>query len=72
MPKNRIVKFRVSNDQYERISNNKQSKGYVTLASYLRDLALDKNFEVESRIFENNRLIKEILSILKDGTKPRK
>lgn len=67
MPKNRIIKFRVSNQQYERILNNKEVYGHVTMASYLRSLALERNIVIENKIIENNRLIKEILDIIKDG-----
>lgn len=70
MPKNRIVKFRVSSQQYEKILNNKQSRGYVTIASFLRDLALEKNFFIEEKLIENNRIVKETLELLKNG-KPR-
>lgn len=71
MPKNRIVKFRVSSQQYEQILNNKQVRGYVTIASFLRDLALEKNFFIEEKLIENNRIVKEIAELVKNGKEPR-
>ena len=71
MPKNRIVKFRVSSQQYEKILNNKQVRGYVTIASFLRDLALEKNFFIEEKLIENNKMTKEILDLLKNGKEPK-
>jgi len=67
MPKNRIINFRVTNEQYERIKNNTNAYGYITMASYLRYLALEKSMLIDNKIIENNRLIKEILGILKNG-----
>lgn len=61
MPKNKIIKFRVSTDQFERILNNKNNKGYVTIASFLRDLALQDYLAIEYKILENNKMLKELL-----------
>ena len=47
MPKNDIVKFRVSRDQLERIRSNAELRGYRTVSSYLRHLALHQNLERE-------------------------
>lgn len=67
MPKNRIINFRVTSNQYESILNNKEAHGYPTITSYLISLALEKNILVDTKIMENNKMIKEILNLLKNG-----
>jgi len=61
----RDLRIRVSKDQYDRIINNMQSKNYKTLAHYVRDMSLGKGLFSENIILENNKLLKEILQILK-------
>lgn len=70
-PKNRIIIFRVTNDQFERILNNKTAYGHITIASYLRYLALEKSFFIDSKIVETNKLVKEILGKLDSGREKR-
>jgi len=41
MIKTHIIKFRVSDDQCQRIKNAADRRGYKTLSAYLRKLALD-------------------------------
>ncbi len=67
MPSNRIIKFRVTRDQYEKILFNTENYGHTTISSYLRSLALERNIVIENKIIENNKLIKEILEALKNG-----
>lgn len=57
MPKNHIIKFVVSKEQKEKILNNARINGYVTISSYLRNLAL------------NHNLIVKMYDILKNGTR---
>ncbi len=64
MPRNHLCKFRVSEAQLERIRADALSKGYVSIASYLRDLALEKSKIVEDQIHETNQIVKEILEKL--------
>ena len=55
-----MILFRVSQTQYERILNNAQAKGHKTLASYLRNLALEKDILFEQRFLEMYRIIKKV------------
>lgn len=61
MPKNKMLRIRVTNDQFERIKNNTDVYGYSTISSYIRSLSLERNLLIENKIIENNKLIKEIL-----------
>lgn len=61
MAKTHLIKFRVSSIQFEKIRAEADSKGYVSLASYLRDLALNRNRFIETKIIETNQLVKRIL-----------
>lgn len=64
MPKNHILKFRITKNQLEQIRNEAQAKGYVAVASYLRDLALKRSGFIESKIVETNENVKKILGAL--------
>ena len=57
---NYCVKIMVSEAQSKRIKDNAQVKGYPTVASYLRSLALEKDMFIEGKILENNKMLKEI------------
>lgn len=64
-PKLRIVVFRVTTPQYERIITTSRAKGYIRLADYLRFLALDKGALVEHKILENNKLLHKLKEFFK-------
>ncbi|MFC1723613.1 hypothetical protein ACFL0V_05725 [Nanoarchaeota archaeon] len=57
MAKTKMILFRVTQNQYERIQNNAQAKGHKTMASYLRDLALNKDMVFEKRFTEMYKII---------------
>ena len=65
MARNHTCKFKVSNAQLERIRANALAKGYVRIAPYLRDLALEKSKIVEDQICETHELAKKIWEALK-------
>jgi hypothetical protein len=52
MAKTRMILFRVTPTQYERILNNASAKGHKTMAGYLRYLALNKDMVFEKRFNE--------------------
>ena len=52
MAKTKMVLFRVTASQYERICNNAQAKGHKTLASYLREISLSKDMVFERQFKE--------------------
>lgn len=65
MPNNRLCRFKVSNEQYCKIKQDAAEKGYLKLAPYLRDLALNKNPFLEFKTIETNQLVKKILEVLR-------
>lgn len=60
MVRNHTFRFRVTKTQFERIKSQAEAKGHVNIASYLRDLALQRNDLIESKIIETNELVKQI------------
>lgn len=64
MANNHTCKFRVSRAQFEQIQQDAQAKGYVRIAPYLRDLALEKNRFIESKILETHQMVQKILEVL--------
>ena len=60
MARNHLCKFRVSEAQLERIRADALAKGYVSIASYLRDLALERSHIVENQIQETNQIVNKI------------
>ena len=64
MAKNHILKFRVSKWQRERIEEEARVRGYVSIAAYLRDLALGSRL-IDTKIIESNKISKELLEEMK-------
>ena len=62
MAKTRFIQFRVNKDQYEKIKLNASARGYASMSSYLRDLALSKDL-----IFE--RKLNEMYDVIVKGNK---
>ena len=48
----RSIQIRLKKDQYERIKLNCQNKGFTSLSSYLRHVALDQDFILQQKLFE--------------------
>ena len=48
----RAVQVRLTKDQHERLKNYAEMKGFSSLASYIRYVALDQDFIVRQKIFE--------------------
>ncbi len=65
----RDLRIRLSKDQYERIMNNLHAKNYKTISQYVRDIALGKGLLTENIILETNKMVKEILEIIKNQPK---
>jgi hypothetical protein len=55
MPKNNLIKFLVDVEQYDRIKRNSSAKGFKTISSYLRDLALNKDRRFEELLVDIHR-----------------
>ena len=47
--KTRYIQVRVSPEQYERIRNSAQAKGFKTVSSFIRNNLLEKDFLFEQR-----------------------
>lgn len=60
MTANNIVKVLVTKSQKERILQNANIKGYKTVSSYIRDLALNKNQFFEDKLKEIIRKIETV------------
>ena len=67
MVQNHTFRFRITKSQFEQIKQDAKSKGYVTVASYLRDLALKRNNLIEEKILETNIMVKNIQQRLHHG-----
>lgn len=61
MVKTKLLQIRLSANEYERIRNNTHAKGYSTIASYLRAVALEKDLFTETKIAEIHQMMKQIL-----------
>lgn len=49
MGKTRLIQFRVSRIEHERIYNNARAKGFMTISGYLRHLALNRDLIFEKK-----------------------
>jgi len=46
------IQIKLKRDQYERIKNDSQIKGFNSMSAYLRYLALNQNFILQGKISE--------------------
>lgn len=65
MCNSRIIQFRVSETQYQRIQNRKQAMGYLQLSVFLRDLLLRDDLATYVLIKEIHNKI--VLGSVKNG-----
>jgi len=69
------LQIRLSKGQKERIQNKAQSKGFKTISSYIRHLALEKGLLQEQKFEEIYKTFKKLKHILKSketGLNPEK
>lgn len=52
MVMNRTIQVRMTKDQYERIRNNTELKGFHSMSAFMRFAALERDFIVEQKIIE--------------------
>ena len=60
MTSNNVIKVLVTKNQKERILTNVNIKGYKTVSSYIRDLALNRNQFFEDKLKEIIRKIEKV------------
>jgi len=61
MPKNHVLKIRISREQRERIETAARRMGYLALAPYVRDRLLGKEPSWEARLLEIDRNVRQLL-----------
>ena len=49
MRKNKRIHFRITTQQYERLKNIAEAKGFITVSEYLRYSALERDLEYEEK-----------------------
>ena len=64
--RNTQLHIRVTREEYERILENCETKGYSTLADYVRYQALEKDKDIEERIVQIHKNLVKVLQILKE------
>lgn len=57
MNKTRSIQFRVTRQQFERIKNNANAKGYLNVSAYIRELALNKDQFIENKIMDIHAIL---------------
>lgn len=65
MPRNHVVKFRVSENEWELLKTNARITGIKHVADYARHVALGRDAELEARLIENNKLLIKLCKKLK-------
>ena len=65
--KNTQLHIRVTREEYERILENCEAKGYSTLADYVRYQALEKDKDMEERIVQIHKMVQRLLEIVRQG-----
>ncbi len=60
------IRTRVTKPQLEQVRAEALARGYVTIAAYIRDLALNNRRLIEAKIIETSRLVTKNHKILKE------
>ena len=55
--KTHIIQIRATANQFNRIKNNAQAKGFSSVSAYLRDISLKNNLILEQQIAEIHKTI---------------
>ena len=64
MAKTMMIRLRVSSLEYERIKNTVSAKGFATVSSYLRSVALEKDLWSEQKLKDIYTSVQELRSLL--------
>lgn len=64
MVQNHMIRFRVSRMQLEQIRQDALDKGFANPSAYMRDLALNRSFFLETRLVEITQDVKRIRELL--------
>ena len=51
---NRTIQIRLKKEQYERIKNYSTQRGFNSLSSFLRFVALEQDFALQQKIYETH------------------
>jgi hypothetical protein len=57
----KMFQIRFSTPEFEEIKTKVKSKGFGTVSTFLRYMALEHEIMIESKILETNRIVKEII-----------
>jgi len=52
MPNSRCLIIKMTKTQHERVRNNAEAKGYKTISSYIRSIALEHDLSFQKKIDE--------------------
>jgi len=61
MTRTKKIDIRVKREEFEQITRDSNLKGYDSLSSYLRALALGRDFAMGKTIIETNLLVKKLM-----------
>jgi len=68
MPKTRMIKFRITPEQYQALLARTRASNALSVAAYLRQLAFEQPL-LYDKLCENNKLLKEFISRLSSHTR---
>lgn len=52
MVSNRRIQVRLTRDQYERLKNHSEVRGFGSLSAYIRFMALDQDLVLQQKLYE--------------------
>lgn len=61
--KNKSVRIRFTEDQYNKILEKARSRGYKSFSSYVRDLAMERNLALEKKIYSEIQEMKKLVNL---------
>ena len=64
LKKSNHFKMRLSTPELEEMKKQADMRGFKSIASFLRHMALERNIMIEQRIIETNRIVRELKEMM--------
>jgi len=68
MARTKFVMIRTTNNEYDRMKNLANAKGFTSVSAFIRNTALEYGLTIERIIMETNAIVKTIKEMLESGS----
>ncbi|MBT3298956.1 hypothetical protein HN385_08530 [archaeon] len=65
--RNRKIHFRFTEEEYFQITKNVKENSYISISEFVRHKLLERDTLLLEKIYENNKLLKKVISMIQDS-----